>query len=180
MAARTWILSGALAFGVATSALAQSGPTAAPTAEHKALQYFVGEWTTDGEFKQTAFGAGGRGGSTDSCTWFDGNLHVICRGEGRLPGGTKAHLGILSYDPARRAYTYYGIDGTGLTDLAVGKRTEKTWEFTTSPVDVNGKSYESRYTIVETSPTSYSFKWETAEKGTQKWTIVKDGKATKK
>jgi hypothetical protein len=44
---------------------------------------------------------------------------------------------------------------------------------------MNGKPFHSRYTMVEGSPTSYTYKWDMSEDGT-KWTTMMEGKSTKK
>jgi hypothetical protein len=41
-----------------------------------------------------------------------------------------------------------------------------------------GKTFQSRYTIVETSPTAHTFTWETSS-DKKEWTVVMEGKATK-
>jgi hypothetical protein len=43
----------------------------------------------------------------------------------------------------------------------------------------DGKPFHSRYTMVESSPTAYTYKWDMSEDGT-KWTTVIEGKSTKK
>lgn len=43
---------------------------------------------------------------------------------------------------------------------------------------MRGKLIKSRFTIVETSPTAYTYKWETSEDG-RTWSAIMEGKETK-
>jgi hypothetical protein len=60
---------------------------------------------------------------------------------------------------------------------ATGTLKDKTWTWT-SVDKMNGKTVHSRYTIVETSPTSYTFKWEASEDG-KTYNTLAEGKSTK-
>jgi hypothetical protein len=64
-----------------------------------------------------------------------------------------------------------------MNELSHGQKSGTTWTFDASS-NVGGQSFKSRYTIVELSPTSYSFKWDMSSDGTQ-WNNVMEGKATK-
>jgi hypothetical protein len=156
--------------------LAQA-PAPKPGPEHKPLGYFVGKWKSEGEMKPGPFGPGGKMTSSDTCEWFAGNFQVVCRGEGKGPMGDMTSMGILTYSPADKAYTYYGIDSIGTGELAKGQKKGDTWTYT-STSSLAGKTLQSRYTIVETSPTVHTFKWETSS-DKKEWTVVMDGKATK-
>ena len=81
----------ALSLGLAAAAgvaLAQAPEAPKPGPEHKALQYFVGKWTSEGELKPGPFGPGGKMTSQDTCEWFAGGFHVVCRGTGKMPSGS--------------------------------------------------------------------------------------------
>lgn len=158
-------------------ALAQAPEAPKPGPQHKALDYFTGKWTTEGEMKPGPFGPGGKMTSRDACERFKGGFHVVCRGEGTGPMGAMTSMGIITYSPMDKAYTYYGIDNMGTGELSKGNKQGDTWTFT-SKSNMGGKTFDSRYTIVETSPTSYTFKWDTSDDGT-KWTTMAEGKATK-
>jgi len=161
-----------LAFG---ASLAQDAPKPGP--EQKALGYFAGKWTSDGEMKPGPFGPGGKVTSNDNCEWFTGGFQLVCRGTGGGAMGSMTSLGVIAYNPSEKAYTYYGIDSTGMTDYSKGQKSGNTWTFT-SKSEMNGKPVHSRYTMVTASPTSYTYKWDTSEDGT-KWTTVMEGKSTK-
>jgi Protein of unknown function (DUF1579) len=161
----------------AGAALAQAPEAPKPGPEHKALQYFVGKWTSEGELKPGPLGPGGKMTSQDSCEWFAGGFHVVCRGTGKMPSGSVTSLGVVGYNTEDKAYTFYGVDSMGMGDLSKGQKSGKTWTFT-SKASMNGQPFHSRYTMTEISPTAYTFKWETSSDGT-KWTNLMEGKSTK-
>ena len=103
-----------LAFG---SALAQDAPKPGP--EQKTLGYFAGKWTSEGEMKPGPFGPGGKMTSVDTCEWFAGGFQLVCRGQGGGAMGPMTTLGVLAYNPADKAYTFYGID-TRRTETILG------------------------------------------------------------
>jgi Protein of unknown function (DUF1579) len=158
-------------------AFAQAPESPKPGPEHKALSYFAGQWTSEGEMKAGPYGPGGKITSQDACEWFSGGFQLVCRSQGDGPMGPMTSMGIITYSPQEKSYTYYGIDSMGTSELAKGARTGKTWAFT-STSNVGGQTFKSRYTMVETSPTSYTFKWDTSPDG-GKWSTMMEGTATK-
>lgn len=165
---------GAIVIGVA---FAQAPEAPKPGPEHKALSYFAGRWTSESEMKPGPYGPGGKMTSQDTCEWFAGGFQLVCRSQGKGPMGPTSSMGVLTYSLADKAYTYYGIDSMGSSELSKGTHSGKTWTFT-SKSNMRGESFNSRYTIVETSPTSYTFKWDTSPDGT-KWSTMMEGKTTK-
>lgn len=160
-----------------TFVAAQAPPPPQPGPEHKALGYFSGKWKSEGEMKAGPLGPGGKTSSSDNCEWFAGNFQVVCRGDMTTPSGPMSGLGVMAYSAADKAYTYYGIDSMGTSELAKGQKKGNTWTFTAAS-NVGGQSFQSRYTIVETSPTAYTFKWEYS-KDKKTWAVLIEGKATK-
>lgn len=164
---------------IASVGLAAEPPAEAPKPgpEHKALNYFAGKWTSASEMKPGPFGPGGKTTSQDTCEWFTGNFQLVCRSQGKGSMGPTSSMGVLTYSASDKAYTYYGIDSMGMSELSKGTKSGGTWTFT-SKSHLGGQTFNSRYTIVETSPTAYTFKWDTSEDGT-KWSTVMEGKTTK-
>lgn len=163
------------AFG--SYALAQPPPPPKPGPEHKALGYFTGKWTGEADIKPGPLGPGGKMTSSDSCEWAAGGFHVVCRGEAKGAMGPMTSVGVMSYNAAGKAYNYYGIDSLGSNELSTGSKSGNTWTFTADS-HIGGQSFKSRYTIVEVSPTSYTFKWESSADGT-KWATIMEGKSSK-
>jgi hypothetical protein len=171
-----------VACGVAVAALggvalAQAPAALKPGPEHKAMAFFAGRWTSQGELKPGPLGPGGKTTGTDTCEWFAGGFQIVCRGQGKGPMGSMTSLGVMAYDAAKKAYTYYGVDSHGMNELSTGTKSGDTWTFTATST-YGGQTFQSRYTIVETSPTSYTFTWESSPDGT-KWSTLMEGKATK-
>jgi uncharacterized protein DUF1579 len=159
------------------TASAQSPQKPAPTAEHKRLGYFVGTWTQEGDLKAGPLGPGGKMTGTETCEWFTGGFHVVCHSSGKGPMGDLKGLGLMSYNAEEKAYVFQGIDSMGMTDSGKGTIDGKTWTFT-SEEKMGGKLVHSRYTMTETSPTSYVAKWEMSEDG-QNWMTAMEMKAAK-
>jgi hypothetical protein len=161
--------------GTVARAQAPAAPTPGP--EHNALAFFAGKWTSEAELKPGPLGPGGKMKGSDDCQWFAGRFHIVCRGEGQGPMGSMTSLGVMTYSAADKGYTYYGIDSLGTSELSTGTKSGNTWTFTATS-RYGGQTFKSRYTIVETSPSSYTFKWESSPDGTT-WSTLAEGKATK-
>jgi Protein of unknown function (DUF1579) len=173
---RTAAAAGLIVIGLARYGLAQSPPPK-PGPEHKAMGYFVGKWTGEADVKPGPMGPGGKMTSADTCEWFGDGFHVICRGEAKGPMGAMKTIGILSYGAADKAYKFYGLDSMGMAELSSGTKAGSTWTFSAES-NIGGQIFKSRYSIVEVSPTSYTFKWEASADGT-KWATLVEGKASK-
>jgi hypothetical protein len=160
-----------------TVSLAQAPPAPKPGPEHKAFAYFEGKWTSTGEMKPGPLGPGGKVTGSDTCEWFPGGFHLVCRGEGTGPMGSMKTLGVMSYNAEDKKYAYYGVDSLGTSELSNGTKSGGTWTYTATS-NMGGKTFQSRYTIVETPPNGYTFKWESSPDGT-KWAVLMEGKATR-
>jgi len=158
--------------------LAAEAPPVAPKPgpEHAKLAFFVGKWTGEADMKATPFGPAGKITSNDDCQWFEGKFAVVCHQGGKSPMGPTKGLGIMSYSPEERVYTYYGVDNTGMvsTTVAKGTLTGDTWVYT-DEFKMGLRTIKSRYTIKMVPPDAYHFTWEMmGEDG--KWTTVVDGR----
>ena len=146
---------------LATSLAAQAAAPQKPGPEHERLGFFVGRWKAEGEVKPGPMGPGGKFTGTDTCEWFEGRFTVICRSEGQGPTGPSKSLGILGYSAEDKAYTYYGVDNSGMIMSSVPKGTVKgkVWTYTDEST-MGGQKFMSRVTIEEESPTAYTFRME--------------------
>jgi len=165
--------------GFQLAAAAQAPPPMKPGPEHKRLEYFVGNWTGEGEMKPGPMGPGGKMTSTDSCEWFEGGFSVVCHSEGKSPMGPMKSIGILGYNPEEKVYTYYGVDNSGMTMSSVPHGTVQgnTWTYTDEGM-MGGKKYKSRVTIKELSPTAYTFTMD-MQGPDGKWAPMMESKMTK-
>ena len=173
-------LMSALVLSVPPALLAQA-PVGypAPGPEQKKLGFFVGKWTTEGEMKPGPAMPGGRITSHDRCEWFEGGFSIVCHYDSIGPTGPTHSLGILGYSSEEKAYTYYSVQSGPTTMASVPLGTEKdgTWVYTDES-KMGGKRVKSRYTIIQTSPNSYSYKWEIlGDEGA--WQMLLLGKSTR-
>ena len=161
------------------AALAQAPPAPKPGPEHQKLAYFVGTWTSEGEMKPSPMGPGGKITGKDTCEWFEGGFSVICRAEGKGPTGPMKSLGILSYSPEEKVYTYYGTDNSGMVMTSVPKGTVQgdTWTYTDEGL-MGGQKIKSRVTIKQVSPTVQTFTME-FQGPDGKWVPIMESKGTK-
>jgi hypothetical protein len=156
--------------------LAQQGPPK-PGPETKRLGVFEGKWTGESEMKPSAFGPGGKMTSTDDCTWADGGFQLVCKGSSNGAMGKMSGTNVMGWNGEEKAYKFMGYDSMGMMATAKGTLADKTWTWMGED-KMGGKTIHSRYTIVETSPTSYTFKWESSEDG-KTYTTIAEGKSTK-
>ena len=156
---------------------AQEAPKPGP--EHERLAFWVGTWTNEVEIKENPMMPAGKMTSTDRCEWFDGKFAVVCHTESEGPMGSTKEIGILGYSSDLKAYTYYGVESSGMamTTVPTGKLDGKTWVYNDESM-MGGTKVKSRYTIVETSDTTYTFKWEVQGQDGQ-WMTVMEGKGKK-
>ena len=173
---KSWAACVAVLTFVPVVAIAQPPEKPKPGPEHKALEYFVGAWSTEGENQKSPFSPGGKFTESVTCQWFEGGFHVMCKGTGSGSMGQISSVSFLGYDPEQKAYTYRAINSRGDAPEAKGTKQGSTWTWTFSPT-MKGQTFNGRFTLDELSPTSYSFKEEFELEG--KWTVVSQGKSTK-
>ena len=179
MKANSMLIVCAASLSFSGAVLADTAAPPKPGPEHQKLGYFVGKWKTEGDLKPSPFGPGGKMSGEDKCEWFDGKYSVVCRSSGTGPAGPTKGLGILSYSDEEKAYTYYGIDNTPMTQSTVprGAVQGDTWTYTDES-KMGGKMVKSRYIIKVASPSSYAFKFK-MQGDDGKWNTVVEGTETK-
>jgi hypothetical protein len=173
------LVAAALVLTVVGVPLAAAQPPAKPGPEHERLGYFVGKWTSEGEMKPGPMGPGGKMTSSDTCEWFEGRFAVVCRAEGKSPMGPGKSIGILSYSPEEKVYTYYGVGSNpmAMTTIPRGTVQGDTWTYNDESL-MGGQKIKSRVTIKELSPTAYTFKME-LQGPDGKWATAMESKNTK-
>ena len=72
--------------GVMWGVSVRGAVTPQPGPEQKRLEYFVGKWRGETDFKATAATPASKASGSGDCEWF-ANLHVTCRGESTGPAG---------------------------------------------------------------------------------------------
>ena len=156
---------------------AQQPPQAQkPGPEQKRIGYFAGDWSFSGEAKPSPMGPGGKITATESCSWFAGGFHLVCRTKGTGPMGPSTGQSTMSYDTGRKMYTYHAINSTGSAIFVRGQVDGKVWTWS-DDMTIEGKAMKIRATVTEESPTAYSFKLEAGD-GTA-MAVIEEGRATK-
>ena len=161
---------------LAVPALAQEAPKPGP--QQARMGFFAGSWEFTGETKASPMGPGGKVSGAETCEWFAGGFQLVCEGNMAGPRGPGKTASIWAYDPTQQGYTYYGYNSMGEAYYITGNVTGKVWTWN-AEFPVQGASMKIRATITEESPTAYSYKMETSSDGAT-WTLVEDGRATKK
>jgi Protein of unknown function (DUF1579) len=158
---------------------AQDSAAPKPGPEHQRLKYFVGTWSTEGEMKASPMGPAGKFTQTSKCDWFEGRFAVVCEDEGKMPTGPSKGIDILGYSTEDKAYTYYGVDNSGMpmTTVPHGTVQGDTWTYHDESM-MGGKKVKTRVTIKELSPSAYTFKLD-MQGADGKWTTVMESKSTK-
>jgi hypothetical protein len=168
--------SAAIVLVFAPALLSAQAPSQAPQPgpDVKKLEYFVGRWTSTGDFKPGPMGAGGKMTVTNNCEWFPGGFFVVCRSQGTTPMGSTQGLGILGYNTERKHYTYYAIDNSGMPPEPVrGAFAGDTWTWEGEGT-MGGQPVKGRYTMKVVSPDEYTWTWEMQMAG-QPWTSIATG-----
>ncbi len=160
-----------------TSALAQP-PMPKPGPENKKLEYFVGNWTSEGEMKPSPMGPGGKVSMKEDSTLMEGGFFVVIRSTFTSAAmGNGGGLSIMGYDPAEKIYTYSEFNSWGEANHSKGTVDGDTWTWL-SDVKAGPKTMKGRFTMKIVSPTEYSYRFEMSPDGT-KWDLYMEGKATK-
>ena len=161
-----------------TVVLAQ-GPAPKPGPELKKLDYFTGNWVSDGDSKPGPMGPGGKMTMKQDSKWMDGGFFVVIHSEYKSAGmGDGTGTAFLGYDPQDKVYTYDEFNSQGEAVHAKGTVEGDTWTWT-NEMKMGPQTMKGRFTEKILSPTAYAFKFEMSQDGT-KWDTVMDGKATKK
>jgi Protein of unknown function (DUF1579) len=147
-----------------------------PGPEHKKLDYFVGDWTCDGDLKPGPMGPGGKMAMTDESKWMDGGFFVVIHSAYKSAGmGDGNSIAFLGYDSDEKKYTYNEFNSSGEAIVSKGTVNGDDWTWIGDMKQPPGKG---RFSEKILSPMSYSFKFEMSSDGIN-WTPVMDGKCTK-
>jgi len=148
-----------------------------PGPEHKRMERNVGRWNYEGEAKASPLGPGGKISNSETCEWFQGGFGIVCRAKGTGPKGPMTNMSVMSYDPARKAYTYYVLSSLGDNFFVRGNVSGNVWTFEDT-AQVEGQTLKFRATITEESPTVSVFKLEVGPADGQMM-VVEEGRSTK-
>lgn len=172
------LLTGPLLAVVFSTFVSAQPPTPTPGPEHKRLEVFVGTWKMDATMQPSPMGPGGKMTGTETCTMFDGGYHLTCESSGSgAMGNVKGHV-ILTWDRNTKQYRYFAVNNMPDAEQATGTVSGNTWTWTGKTDLGPGKTFHSRFTMIETSPTVHKMTWEMSEDG-KAWKVVMEGTSTK-
>lgn len=149
-----------------------------PGPEHKKLDMFSGSWTLDGDMKPGPMGPGGKTTENEKCEWMEGGFFVVCHADFKTPMGNGTGLTFMGYSPDDKSYSYREFNSWGEFTDSKGSVDGDTWTWVNDE-KMGNMTMKGRFTMKVISPTSYNFSYEMSQDGT-KWSMVMDGKATKK
>lgn len=162
----------------AAAALAQMGAPPKPGPELKKLDMLTGAWALDSDMKPGPMGPGGKINETAKCAWQEGGFYLFCNIDYSGAMGNGVGLEVLGYSVDDKIYTYHEFNSWGEFGESKGTLDGDNWSWT-NDMKMGGMTMKGKYTMKILSPTSYNFAYEVSQDGT-KWTLVMDGKATKK
>jgi hypothetical protein len=162
---------------LSTCALGAQDPTAMkPGPEQKNLAHFAGNWKIEGTMEASPMGPGGKFTGTEKCSMFEG-WHLICDSTGNGPMGAMKGHAVMSYDRSTKEYRYFSVNTMPDPEMATGTYNGGTWTWT-GKMDMGGQTIQSRFTLVEKSPTVHTMKWEMSMDG-KMWKQMMTGTSTK-
>jgi len=153
-------------------------PMPKPAPELAKLDYLAGNWISDGDLKPGPMGPGGKITSTDEARWMDGKFFLVMQSKFGGAMGNGSSTSYFGYNPDKKVYTYNEFNSMGQANYSEGTVSGDTWTWN-SDENMGGQSFKGRFTMKVLTPTSYTYKYEMSQDGTN-WTMVMDGKATKK
>jgi hypothetical protein len=171
------VVSGVVAVLLGTAIVAAQATPPKPGPEHKRLERMVGQWNYQGEAKASPMGPAGKITGSETCEWFQGGFAVVCRAKGNGPKGPMTNMSVMSYDPARKGYTYYAISSQGDNIFVRGNISGNVWTFEDT-MQAEGQTMKVRATVTEESPTVSAFKLEIGPADGQMM-VIEEGKSTK-
>jgi hypothetical protein len=171
------VISGVVAVLCGTAIVVAQATAPKPGPEHKRLERMVGHWNYQGEAKASPLGPAGKISASETCEWFQGGFGVVCRAKGTGPKGPMTNMSVMSYDAARKAYTYYALSSQGDNIFVRGNISGKVWTFEDT-IEAEGQQMKIRATMTEESPTVSAFKLEVGPPAGQMM-VIEEGKSTK-
>jgi hypothetical protein len=148
-----------------------------PAPELKKLDYFTGTWKFDGDMKPGPMGPGGKVTGMEHNKWMDGGFFLESQSGFNGPMGKSSGMSYMGYDANDKMYTYDEFNSMGEAVHSKGMLDGNTWTWTNEE-KMNGQTMKGRFIIKAVSATSYNFKFEMSQDGTN-WMEIMNGTGTK-
>ena len=92
---------------LSTVAFSQAPPMPKPGAEQKKLEYFAGNWKSEGDMKPGPMGPGGKFSGTTKAEMMDGGFFLILNSDMNMAGfGPGKGVAVMGYRPEDKKYSY--------------------------------------------------------------------------
>ena len=147
------------------------------TPQHQRMSYFAGDWTASGTSKISPNTPGAPFTLKEHGEFVTDGYFLETKTSMKSGLGTVNSQRVMGYNPEDKVYTYNVYNSLGEHQVALGHINGNTWTWE-SEEKLNGVVIKGRYTIVETSPNSYTLKSEVADPNGG-WATVMEGKATR-
>ena len=170
------LLAVALIAGAATPARAHRQD---PWPELKKLEYFLGDWSQEGDVKAGYWGPGGRVTMHDHAEWMEGGFFILIHSTWTALKGEGSGISLIGYDPNAKVYTYDEFYSQGEAVHSKGRLEGDKWIWEMNDVKRGTRMVKARNTFRVVSPTLYTFKFETSADGGATWTLEMDGTCRK-
>lgn len=159
-------------------AVAQNPPQMPkPAPENKNLNFFAGNWKLTADVKPGPMGPGGKYTGTEHNEWMPGGFFLVSHTAGSSFMGKETGLAVYGYDQEKKAYTFDEFNSNGEVVHATGSFDGKVWTWS-ADLNMGGNPVKTHFMVTETSPTSYTFKFEMSQDGNN-WAPIMDGSGTK-
>jgi hypothetical protein len=147
------------------------------TPQHQLMGYFAGDWTAAGTSRISPKTPAAPFSLKEHGEWVTDGYFLETKTSMKSALGTVNSQRVMGYNVQDKVYTYNVYNSLGEHQVALGHANGNTWTWE-SEEKLNGLVIKGRYTIVETSPNSYTFRSEVADpKGG--WATVMEGTATR-
>jgi hypothetical protein len=166
-----------LSFLFATLLAQAQMPMPTPAPELQKLDYFVGNWSMDGDLKPGPMGSGGKATGTERNEWMDGKFFLASHATYGGVMGKGVEQAFMGYDADQKVYTYDAFNSMGQHESSRGTLEGDTWIWLADE-NMGGQKMKGRFTMKIVSPTAYNYKYEMSPDGSS-WVTVMDGKAVK-
>ena len=155
-----------------------SKPPAKPSAGHRSLDVWLGEWNTQGQQYEGPVGPAAKITATDTFEWATGEFFMVHRFEGKVGDSDASCIEIIGYDSEIKSYPTHTYYNTGLTNDWQSHESDGTWTLT-GDWDMAGKKAKARCTtLFSHDGNTMTGKWEMSIEGGT-WQTFWDTKGTK-